>query len=138
MISNENLKHALYIVSVFRSNLSFDENQKNHESVKALIDDAGNIAYKEVIGCYMGQFEQSFLIQDNVDFALDIAKLYEQECILELSAFTRDARLIYPHTKSSISIGSFVSVDKDTAQRQDSYTYDPETKQYFITIKTGQ
>jgi len=138
MISNENLKHALYVVSVFRSNLSFDENQKNHESVKALMDDAGNIAYKEVIGCYMGQFEQSFLIQDNVDFALDIAKLYEQECILELSAFTRDARLIYPLTQSSISIGVFTAVDKEMAQRQDNYTYDPMTGIYYITMKKGQ
>ena len=137
MISNENLKHALFIVSVFRSNLSFDENQKNHESVKALMDDVGNIAYKEVVDCYMGQFEQSFLIQDNVDFALDIAKLYEQECILELSAFTRDARLIYPLTQSSISVGVFTAVDKETAQRQDSYTYDPMTGVYYITIKEG-
>ena len=138
MISNNELKHTLYIFSVYKSDKALGENQKNHESVKALMDDVGNIAYKEVIGCYMGQFEQSFLIQDNVDFALDIAKLYEQECILELSAFTRDARLIYPLTQSSISVGVFTAVDKETAQRQDSYTYDPMTGVYYITIKEGQ
>ena len=138
MISNENLKHTLYIFSVYKSNKSLNENQKNHESLKALIDDNGAIAYKEVIGCYMGQFEQSFLIQDNLEFALVMAKLYEQECILELSAFTRDARLIYTLTQSPISVGVFTAVNKETALKEDNYTYDPMTGVYYITIKKGQ
>lgn len=97
------------------------------------------IGFKALIGCYKGVTEQSYIINAN-----DWAAVYEtracalQESILELGPCTardkRPAKLIYQDwvKRPAEDIGFIQSVPEVEAKEYNSWSYDPQSKQYFI------
>lgn len=119
------------IVSTYRSEVPRCANKHVFNWVKSYLD--GRMTnYKVLIGCYKGNLERSFLLTD-FELAIIIAKSYDQESLLHRSADGPDCYLCFldPET-SDINLGPMIAVSKREARQQDSWTYDPSTKTYYI------
>lgn len=99
---------------------------------------AQGIGFKPLIGSYKGVIEQSYIINLN-DWptVLDTAAVKNQESILFLGACTsrdrRPAELVYLLDGiPAEGLGTFRSVPEAEAKAQDSWTYCPQMKEYFI------
>lgn len=111
---------------------------------------ANNIAFKPLLGAYMGKPEHSFIV--NAKHIGDIAAqgwLKHQESILSLgpadSRDRRPAKLIFltngwpaEEGENEKDLGVMVSADRDIALLLPSWTYDPMLKQYFITVDPNE
>src|SRR3990167_5925228 len=82
------------------------------------------IPHKWVEGVYKGSHENSYLILDGdgrKEYVAELCRRYEQECYLY-----RDGQglawFVYADGREELQ-GAFVSRDKETAKRQDGYTY---------------
>lgn len=133
----------LIIFSVFQSDLSIRENINNHDKIKNKLKKIG-IPFKEIEGVYKNSKELSFVtiikkgISDSKDIK-DIAKEFNQECILSLGEIIvhglRKATLQYINAEyrtAGKDIGYFRQRAKEIAQKEDCYTFDPVTGNYFI------
>lgn len=124
----------VYFISAERSDLFAETNAKRTQSLKDELDTAG-LAYKFVEGVYKGTREETFCIADTGapqlrDFVLHTASVFGQECILY-----RDSQglawFLYPDGRELL-MGALVSRDKETALRQDGYTYDYDNGTYWV------
>ena len=96
---------------------------------------------KVCVGSYKGQLETSFLMRSD-DFERFIncrsgwPFIKNQESILRVSECNKQyATLEYLATGKKEFIGSLKCVDKDTALKQDAWTYRPDVDQYWIAVQ---
>lgn len=98
---------------------------------------AEDIGIKPLIGSYRGQLEHSFIANMN-DFDRIKPWLNLQESVLLLGSANhwnvREASMKYLATDSTELIGRLKSVTPLEAVRNDSWTYDPYTNQFFIVV----
>lgn len=94
------------------------------------------IPFKPLIGRYKGQSEISFLaMMDNYN---DIEPwLNEEESILHIHNFDSrdrpDATLLFLKDGRKVELGKMVCVSQEEALTRDSFTYDINYNNYFIT-----
>jgi hypothetical protein len=128
-------KKPVIIFSVYKAGLIDSENERNHENAKKTLA-SWKIPYKELIGCYKKSQEKSFLVFDNLQNMVNIyelVRLNNQESILLLDE-NRNAELVYiADNPKREKLGKFKAVDKETAEKKDNFTFDPEYKTYWIT-----
>ena len=100
--------------------------------IKAIQEYIPKYNRKALQGVYKGTSELAYLVEvnDNMDAIQAIASKHNQDCILYLDN-QRNAYLVYPDN-SQEHIGVFKSASKQLAEKQDSYTYNPETNTYYI------
>lgn len=124
----------MIVFSVYQSSLSNAENKVNHEKALQVLKD-NRIAFKPVIGCYKGTLEKSIIIPDELatyKIIHDLTTEYNQESVLELDE-DRRASLYFKGNEQVESIGVMTCVTKKEAMSQDSWTFCPSTKRFFIT-----
>lgn len=115
------------------------------------------ISFKPLLGMYRGKSEISFIINsENLARVADAGWLKGQESVLSLGTMDsqdrRAAKLIFLNEhgwpaddgdgpewaahKAEQDMGRFVSVSREEALNnwEDGWTYDPDQKEYFITI----
>lgn len=116
-----------------------EQGTRNAEFALWLI--ANGIPHKQLIGCYKGQKEISFLIRrdDFQDNPVGLrAWLDGQESILVLSAQEphrrgqRTAHLTYLANGAKEELGYWTAVSRTDALTQDAWTYDPAFEQYYV------
>ena len=91
--------------------------------------------YKRLQGMYKGIAEDSYIVDmAHIDLVIDLAIEHKQESILLLDE-DRNAKLVYLADMSEESLGQLVEVSASEASNQLAYTYNPETKQYWVTAR---
>lgn len=91
--------------------------------------------YKRLQGMYKGIAEDSYIIDmAHIDLIIDLAIEHKQESIMVLDE-DRNAKLVYLANMSEESLGQLVEVSASEASNQLAYTYNPETNQFFITVR---
>lgn len=120
----------LVIVSCYQTDLPEVGNARNHydlaEKLKLL-----SVPFTEVIGCYKGKIENSFMIPAVYErVARMIMNEYNQECYLEHHN-DRSCELVYPNGART-KIGIMTEVPKEEAEKSIAWTLVPETGRYFI------
>lgn len=93
-----------------------------HRHAKSVLNQRG-IPYFEGTGCYKGEREDCFILQDIVDnlaTVQQLAKWYQQESILLIDA-NRQARLETPQGELIKSLGTFREV-RAPAAKYDAWT----------------
>lgn len=100
----------------------------------ALIQSHG-FAAKPVQGVYKGIAENSYVIECPDYEALQrlrvLAKQHNQESILQLDE-SRLATLYYVESDKVEYLGKFQVTARDKALAKNSYTFDPDTRQYYV------
>ena len=90
-----------------------------------------NYAFKQVLGCYMGVTETSFVVctptPREVLNLIRKANLFDQECILHVDGLS-NARLV--NSEGSTQIGKFHEVSGKP--ETDAWTLDPQTGTYYV------
>ena len=90
-----------------------------------------NYAFKQVIGCYMGASETSFVVctptPREVLNLVRKAALFDQECILHVDGLS-NACLV--NSEGSTPIGKFNEVSGKP--ETDAWTFDPQTGTYYV------
>jgi hypothetical protein len=94
-----------------------------------------NIQFEKVLGVYQGSEEISYIVTGlnflTVPRVIGMAKVLEQDSIL-LRDNENKCHLKYFDGRPSLDIGEMVQVTQSEAFENDSYTYSPRLKQYFI------
>ena len=91
--------------------------------------------YKRLQDMYKGIAENSYIVDmAHIDLVIDLAIDHKQESILLLDE-DRNAKLVYLADMSEESLGQLVAVSETEALNQLAYTYNPETKQHYITVR---
>ena len=111
------------IFSVYRAEISAGLNAMAVSRAKAVLKKRG-IPYFKAIGCYKGQQEPAFVLQDVADNLAIVQKLatwYKQESILLIDA-NRQARLETVDGELIESLGQFRETRKGIAEQRDSWT----------------
>jgi hypothetical protein len=130
--------HTKTPVVILALNFGSERDEKALLAVAGL----GERVIKTVEGAYKGQIERSFVLDvghsgpnfgelnlNIFDAVLRFAEAYKQESVLFLS-YSRDAQLIYCHSRDVVNLGQWKSVPKAEAIRGTNWTRDGE--QYFV------
>jgi hypothetical protein len=130
-----NTNPQCYIISAYRDGYQDAHNQRRHKQLGIDLQSIG--ATLEVIGCYLGSEERSYLVIptgfEDSEAREEIIRLtqdYGQECALYLDA-NRGAYFVDGEGNSDYQ-GQFVSATRPEAFAQDGYTYVPSTDKFFI------
>lgn len=126
-------------VSAYRTDKTYSENEQNHSKAIELLKREG-FNYRVVTGVWKGVQERSILLEandyrthsDHVDAALGIARLFNQDAVLEVA---HDGHAVIHDTGSgsgSKPIGTFRETSKEDALNRDGYTFDVVTDRYFV------
>ena len=120
------------IVSAHLCGELWEVNQVRHKEMMACIKQAG-VPYKELLGAYAGEEEQSVLLlgESGIRLAHELGQLFDQDCILVCDN-ERQAKLVYDYG-AELSLGKFQPATKEEAEREGAYTYDPLSKTHWIT-----
>lgn len=126
-----NINNKFYIFSTFKSDLPREVNLGAHENVKQYLE-AINIPFKEVQGFYKNTEELSIVvIGDHESLVQDLASQYGQESYLFVDQHGFST-LHKPNGEHLESLGVFTEAKTmDEIVTLDSYTYSPETKQFY-------
>ena len=111
------------IFSVSRSSASASENESAISLAKSVCKARG-IPFFEELGCYKGEREPAFIVQDvadNLKTVRQLASWHEQESLLLIDA-NRHARLEAPDGALLGALGAFRETRKGLAQQHDSWT----------------
>lgn len=120
------------IMSAFVSSLTTLENVKRNADLKNDLESLG-FNFKEVVGCYKGQFETSLVIPilcDSVETLKGLLMHYNQDCIMVIDV-NNLSYLHYPNNTWEL-VGTFREVTKEVAESREAYTFD--NGQYYITL----
>lgn len=105
------------------------------------------IGYKRLIGYWEGQFEASYIVSLK-DWNESIAPsefAYKQHSVIHLSEVDRrgyrDAVTVFcsgspQYGKEPVKLGKFMSVGAKTAMAYTGWSYDMETKTYYVGLDT--
>ncbi len=122
----DTIKDPFVILSAKTKNLSSVETFKQNYALKEILKTSG-LPFKMVSGRYGGEDEDSFLIPNiSEKDALDIARLFSQECILVVDK-NREAKLVFTDGSESENLGYFTNGESD-----DNFTIDAGIK-YICT-----
>ena len=124
-----NLKQNILIFSVYQSDKELSVNLAAHNNLMDYLK-RNSYPVSEVQGSYKGIPEKSILVVDfeHRSIVEDFVKAYNQESYLE-SHNDRSSNLIFSDgTKQAI--GKLVSVPRDEALQNDSYSYNDQG--YFL------
>lgn len=136
-MKRQNLKQPIAIMAL---NTEHDTAYETACIRRAVRYDAG---IKTLCGCYAGQGEFSYLVtlpedQDKRSKAIScltkLGKDHDQATILVSDEY-RDTWLVscqYP--VHWLPTGKLKQVSKTEAKTRDGYTYDPETRSYWVTV----
>lgn len=95
------------------------------------------IPVREAVGCCKGKQERTFIcplvMQYHFEFVLDLAREYMQESILFVSE-KQTAILYYLQTGKLDNIGKWTNVSRDAALKQDAYTFDHTSNNFFVAV----
>lgn len=122
-------KHPVIIFSVYRKELSEQENASRHDTVTLALNKA-SIPFVECVGCFEGIEEKSIILhQDHEETALRFASGYSQDCVLYVeednSAIIQDVR-----DDSKVQyLGKLVAVGNN--KPNGDYTYRKDIDTYF-------
>ncbi len=123
----DTIKDPFVILSAKTKNQSSVETFKANFALKEYLQD---IPFKMVSGRYGGEDEESFLIPNiSEKDALDIAKIFSQECILVVDHH-REARLVFTDGSESTYLGYFTEGESD-----DNFTLDGNIKYVCTGVK---
>ena len=119
------------IFSVYQDNPVFDVNERNHDRVIESLEWNG-VEHKELITSCKGVIEKAILVSINQKHYVDvICKLYMRETYLiidkNLIAWT-----IETGYNEQYFIGKFIKCSKEQAQKRDRWTFNPQTRKYYI------
>jgi len=90
------------------------------------------VEFKTVSGCYKGETEQSYVVSAlQAPLVRQLCNAFHQESFLRVDE-NNLAELVYLEEDRYEVIGELFEVDKYTALKQDAYTYDQTTQQYYI------
>lgn len=122
-----NIFEPLYILSAHYGLISDADNKLRADGLRAYLNLKG-YGVKQVLGCYKGEREISFLILGiDESEALALARAYGQESVLHVDA-NRAASLVYSHAdRARLPLGRFQAVPADQVADLDAYTIDPQT-----------
>ena len=127
-----------YIISAESTNRGKVDNDRASE---ALLHQFAlkELPSKEVVGCYKGTKERSFVVHCSQNDALELAIHFQQESVLFVDQF-RNASLLYtdplrtPGEYPIEPIGRFEACTKEEALASDGYTQDPTHDNYYHVI----
>ena len=98
-----------------------------------------DIGARELVGCYKGTRERSYICNATHFAALQIGRvLYGEESVLVLGPIngaggTRPATLHFLDAECiPVSLGYFVEVSREEAQREEAWTYDPDSGKFYV------
>ena len=119
-------------IAIFATNDSGDQ-----EFLQELLDGHFFGRWKALEGCYNGEVEKSYLVVLHDEFH-DLAVIermaegFDQECFMVCDT-ERYCRLVYmDRERPAKHIGQLREVPKFHAVLQSDYSYDPETKKYWV------
>jgi hypothetical protein len=133
-ISQHSKKGNLIVFSVFNKKNTHDLNFELHESMYRQLK-SNNIEFKEVRGVYKNEEELSFVTEYNFNLLNTVIVEYNQQSVLFLQNHKHglyEATLVFKNKRENI--GYFRQVDKEIAQKQDSYTRDGDN--YYICTES--
>lgn len=126
-------------INDFQPIVILEVNSESIEQDKAIISEFLGKPYKRenMLGCYNGTESPSYIIEvtseNPLGAILEFAENNNQESILYLDN-QRNAYLYYTDG-GIVSLGRFISTNEIVAKSKDCWTYNPETKVYYITTK---
>lgn len=92
----------------------------------------------QCVGSWEGVIEPSFLCRTE-DFEEHILKsgyVDKQDCVLQISECNKQyAQLLWLLEGTTEFVGSLKSVDKETALKENGWTYRPDLNTYWVTVK---
>jgi len=95
----------------------------------------GIFRFQQMVGCYKGSTEDSYLITMPEGIALieflRFLMSHNQESIL-IQREEGDCELYYLYSKEQVMIGSLKVVDRDKAMESDAWTLDLNSGRYFV------
>lgn len=122
----------LAFISAERSELSAEENLVRTSELRAKLHE-NNMKFKQVTGHWKGVSEITFAIHCPTTEALNnigkLASEYQQDAMLYRDADTNAFLIVDDGTES---IGQMVRVPRSEALRQDSWTFDGSTGDYYV------
>ena len=131
-------KPPFIIFSVFQTTLGELENTNNHLDAAQYLRNAG-IKSKQVHGVYTHERhgskvqELSILVcQSALPKVILLAQRYNQESLLIVNA-DRSAQLRFADG-SLLPVGQWQVTTKEGAMREDNYTFDQSTGEYYVTL----
>ena len=126
-----NNRKECIIFSVYQDKPVFDVNQRNHKRVIESLE-WNDVDHKELIGSYKGVIEKAILVPINQRHFVDvICKLHNQESYIILDN-ERGAWFIDCKTGQKDFGGWFKETSKAIAQKQEGWTFNPQTRKYYI------
>lgn len=125
-----NIYPITYVLSAERADADANANFAASEQLDARLEELG-ASYKVVDGCFKGVFETSFVVIGlKAKIILGLLQEFNQDSALRLEC---DRHAISITKDGSVfDLGQWVAVTEAEAKACNSYTFDPETKQYFI------
>lgn len=133
------IKTSKVFVSVSRSELSSEQNHRNHMQAYDTLRREG-IRFHIVRGAYRGHVEESFMLYStnaeehaaHLAIGIDLARSFKQDSILEVC--NDDTAMLHRlGTGYAVDkVGTFREVSKEQAIAKESYTCDPFSGRYFI------
>ena len=125
--------HSDYIIfSVYQGKV---DDALAHKGIMASFDFSG-IKYQECEGVYMGQKEESIIINaDHEPLVLSLCRDYNQECYMIAETHKhglRKAYFVYLDDGRKEFMGYLRSVSRERALESDGYTYRPDMDKYWI------
>lgn len=132
-INNYENKHVV-ILSAFVSDETRERNLDRHDNLQMDLI-TSNYQYKIVNGAYKGQDEVSMVVtlqdESEVRDLLSLANHYNQDSILVLKPYTREAILLFTNGQRD-SLGTFQPCTEHEAKQREGFTYCPKNDQYYI------
>jgi hypothetical protein len=124
-----NLFDTTYIISAELSDLTDAENFERTNALESKLK-LWDVAFKRSLGCFKNRREVNFVVITDENTAIDLLREFKQDSALVLDS-RRNAYLL-DATGATKSIGKFKAVPEDIALRNDGWTFDKVTNQYFI------
>jgi len=126
------IQPEIMIFSVFQSSRPITSNIVEHNATIMQLKGL-KIPYLELEGYYKGIGKKSILVQgfEHRQIVEDFVKVHNQEYYLE-SHNDRISYLVCPDGTKTL-MGKLVNVSKIEALKEDNYSYNPVTNEYFIT-----
>jgi len=120
-----------YITFSVELSTNSDQDNKIATDLTRVILNKSNIPFKEVIGSYSGDRENSFIVHPKYENEVfDIANSANQESILFVGP-TGNASLTYLETGKTVSLGKMKQHNKPNGLT--SFTFDPVNETYWST-----
>lgn len=118
------------ILTPYQSSLSPQANKVNMNVFKNSLKALG-IEYTPLMGCWNGETEPSFLVDYDKDLIDHVFNEYGQEAVLVIDTIGHGS-LLYSGQDEVMPLGKKRVLTKDEVSDTGCWTYDYNTKEYFI------